>query len=144
MGLLDLYTLGRISCPTFCASFLMGKNRSHLDSLGSSGTTAFWTKELPAVLTTFALVSVGWVFFRAESLHHAYRVFLGLISTNHVEFPLWSSFDWAWAGLYICIMIVIEFLGRNHEHPCKSTQFYFLSLVALFVLNPSCNPSLWG
>ncbi|HCE84586.1 MAG TPA: membrane-bound O-acyltransferase family protein [Bacteroidetes bacterium] len=99
--------------------FLMGKNRSHLDSLGSSGTTVFWTKELPAVLTTFILVAVGWVFFRAESIHHAYRVFLGLKSTNYVDFPLWSSFDWAWVGLYISIMIVIEFLGRNHEHPLQ-------------------------
>ena len=112
----------------------MGKNRSHLDSLGSSGTAAFWIKELPAVLTTFALVAIGWVFFRAESINHAYQVFLGLTSTAYVDFPMWSSFDWAWVGLYASIMFFIEFWGRKHEHPLQGLNIPIFFRWALYLL----------
>ena len=122
----------------FVPLFYTGKNRSHLNSLGGSGAIVFWTKELPAVIVTFVLVAFGWVFFRAESLTHAGNILVSLANNNYVGFPLWSIYDWAWVGLYISFMVLIEFMGRNNDHPLQilriPTVFRWLLYLILSLL----------
>lgn len=70
---------GAFHALLFVPLFLMGENRKYKGTyLGASGVPTL--KELVAVATTFLMVTLSWIFFRAEDLSHAMGYFSQLFS----------------------------------------------------------------
>ena len=91
----------------FVPVLLTGYNRKHTE-----GVASLW--DLPKVLATFTLVSLAWVFFRAESLSEAITYFEGIFSFNlegETKFFVITAFVW------VSVMLFVDWLSRSGEIP---------------------------
>jgi alginate O-acetyltransferase complex protein AlgI len=99
-------------------------------------------RDLPAIITTFLLVTVAWVFFRATDLGHAIAYVQAMAAH-----ALWSP---GAVLLYIgrpemaliAAMVLIEWLRRTRQHPLQDLPFApaarwacYLSLVLVLLLH---------
>lgn len=62
----------------FLPSFIFKTNRKYTSSIIGENYLLPTPKELLQVGTTFILVTIGWVFFRSESLYHAWNYLSGM------------------------------------------------------------------
>ncbi|MFO7658956.1 MAG: MBOAT family O-acyltransferase [Bacteroidales bacterium] len=70
-------------------------------------------REISAIIITFILTLIAWVFFRAQSVSQAFY---------YIRQIAVLSFDKSESGLYsylylILILVIIEWINRRHEHP---------------------------
>lgn len=90
------------------------KNRRNLDTVAGDRLLPS-AREVAQMTMTFALISLTWIFFRAENLTHAWsylnRMAIGsLLPWQHVQISSWLVISLAtWA--------LIDWLGRNREQP---------------------------
>lgn len=98
---------GGIHAALFIPIFLIGKNRTHLHE-GSHLIPSF--KEALKMVSTFTLVCIAWVFFRADSVGDAWGYLGGLFKN-----PLLPR-NFAWLGYDIRIALILflglEWIGR--------------------------------
>ena len=94
----------------FLPLILLGKSKRYKDS------PLIW-KQLPQMLLTFLLVTIGWIIFRAPSLAEAWDVVCNICSGT-----LWSApyilpmQEMLFLVIGIVIMIGVEWLQRNEDH----------------------------
>jgi len=94
----------------FLPLLITNRNRRHLDAIASRFPGPV---EVLLILRTFLLVTLAWVFFRAESVGDAFAYFQGIASPSLLSKPdLPSKF----LLLEIALMVAIEWLGRHGEH----------------------------
>lgn len=70
-------------------------------------------KEALQLIVTFLLATFAWIFFRAESIHHAYHYIKDIFSSK-----LWAVPE-IYSGtilLFLFIFIIIEWLGRERNY----------------------------
>lgn len=100
-------TWGGIHAALFIPIFLIGKNRTHLHE-GEHLLPSF--KEVFQMISTFALVCMAWVFFRADTIGDAWGYLSGIIVN-----PLMPK-NFAWFGYDIRIALILfiglEWIGR--------------------------------
>ncbi len=130
----------------FLPSLLLGRNRKYLNPVGYE-TTIQGVLNLLLILKTFLLVSMAWVFFRAENLTHAFsyfeNMFVGLINYSaYIEFL--NFFAWKVDHvimLLIFLFLVVEWLGRKRKYAIEfifsKSKFlryssYLLILILIF------------
>ena len=69
------------------------------------------------MLYTFALVTLAWVFFRAENLSHALGYLRGIFSRSILQVPhIVSKTNWVLVLFLIIVMVVAEWIGRENQH----------------------------
>jgi len=68
-------------------------------------------------LLTFALTVFAWIFFRAESIDHAFSYISGIFSPHFFQLPA-LFFNQAATHIYILlpVFLIIEWLGREGEY----------------------------
>ncbi|MDO4763891.1 MAG: MBOAT family O-acyltransferase [Flavobacteriaceae bacterium] len=104
-------------------SIIMKTNRNNLDVVAENNIFPS-IKELLQMGTTFLLITISWVFFRAESLTHAVDYIGRMIATYNVGvgYP-YKLLDGDFSiFVFIFIMISFEWMMRNKPH-----SFYFNS-----------------
>lgn len=95
------------------------------------------------MLLTFALVVLGWIIFRAESIGDAWGIFCGMLHPGSVK-ALYRFFileELQGAGLFATLMLVVEWMQRKKEHGLvmdKSVPRYvryaiYISLLILLI-----------
>lgn len=104
--------------------FLQLTNRSKLNSVVVAEKRLLPSfKELFQMLLTFALVTLAWIFFRADSLSHAYHyiidLFTGLTKANSLH-ELQMVLQWKHNYSYVLfffltVLFGVEWLGRNRS-----------------------------
>lgn len=102
---------GGIHAALFIPIFLIGKNRSHLHE----GDHFFPTiKEVFQIASTFIMVCVAWVFFRADTVGDAWGYLSGLF-VNPL-FP--NNFNWFGYHLRVALVffLVLEWTGRSQTN----------------------------
>lgn len=122
---------------------LLGKaNRKHLGPV-AEGRILPRFEEFIQIVFTFLLVIFGWIFFRANSISHAFDYIVGIFNG---KFFVWYEFDDLWrillAGLLILFFIVLEWIGRNNQYAIEKTflnrkkiwrlAFYYLIVFLIF------------
>lgn len=94
----------------FLPLILLGKSKRYKDS------PLVW-KQLPQMLITFVLITIGWIIFRAPSLSEAWDVCCNICSGT-----LWSApyvlpmQEMLFLAIGIVVMIGVEWLQRNEDH----------------------------
>jgi alginate O-acetyltransferase complex protein AlgI len=103
---------GAIHAFMFLPLMFLNLNRKNIDVVASNS----WLprpRELFGIGITFFVTCIAWVFFRADSLSHAYGYIAGIFSFSNFElaapqglFPL----------LFIALLLTVEWLQRRKQH----------------------------
>ena len=125
----------------FLPLILLGKNRKYTDEV-ASGRLLPTLKELVQMVLTFALVTIGWVIFRAPSIDQALLFFHNPTDNPDLLVP------WV-AVVFAGVMFVIEWTTRHRSHGLdlgavrqpwiRAIIYYFLVTVTLLLSVPSEN-----
>jgi D-alanyl-lipoteichoic acid acyltransferase DltB (MBOAT superfamily) len=107
----------------FLPLILLGKNRKYTDTAGE-GKLFPSGKELLQIGITFILVAFGWIFFRAENIHHAWSYISEIFSSSLFTMP---EFLYKRHTLLIFILIFIcmavEWIGRENQYALEKLKF---------------------
>jgi len=104
---------GFLNAIYFIPLFIFKINRSNLDTYGR-GTLFKLFRDTGLILTTFALTCIAWIFFRAQSLEHAFGYIIGIfnqfdINNNLIDIPFYLWF-------MIAYLIVVDFFNRQSDY----------------------------
>jgi hypothetical protein len=122
---------------------LLGKNRKYTNTV-AEGKILPNIKEVFQIGLTFGLVVLGWIFFRAENITHAWSYISGIFSASllSIKIPFIIDPQVKYLVFFIPVFILTEWIGRNNRYAleklllgrksCIRHLFYFV--LALFVI----------
>jgi D-alanyl-lipoteichoic acid acyltransferase DltB (MBOAT superfamily) len=115
---------GLLNACYFLPLLLTKKNRNNLDVVAEN--KHFPTlREFVKIVMTFSLTVFAWIFFRANSMTHAYEYIENIFS--HTIFELPNNFGGI-PAIYTCFMIVIliciEWNGRRNQYGMEKLFLY--------------------
>ncbi len=117
---------GSIHALLFLPLFVSGKNRKFLDASIADKTLFPSLQECAQVIITFFMVTFSWIFFRAESLTHAWG-YLKLIFFNTKIHSYTHPLGYRMLDYFIVIIVFIiyEFcIRKNERNPFISKSRY--------------------
>ncbi|GHT77889.1 hypothetical protein AGMMS50262_19950 [Bacteroidia bacterium] len=106
---------GAFHAVLFLPLILQNKNRKYTDTVAENRIFPS-LKELFQMLVTFALVVIGWVFFRAESIHQALEYLSGICSSSLFGLPHTQPHIPISIYLFIMLLLGVEWAQRNKQH----------------------------
>jgi len=140
---LTFITWGVLHALYFMPLLLAKTNRRYL-TIVAPGKLLPTLRETVQMLATFSLVTFAWIFFRADSLTHAFK-YIGTIFSRSL-FTVPSFYVAANAKitiLLLAVFLVIEWLGREHQYAIEKLDttftkpvriaFYYAIVAALFL-----------
>jgi len=130
---------GILNAIYFLPLFIAGKNRNHLEIVGSQ--TKVTLSDILNILVTFGLTTLAWVFFRAESIPKAITYLSGIFSPS--LFSNVSDYRSKDLILLIFFFMAIEWMGRKDNYaiqtiglqwkrPLRTVFYYFLLFLVIW------------
>lgn len=129
---------GALNALYFMPLLLANKNRNHLEIV-AQGKTLPSLLEIFQMGSTFLLAVLAWVFFRAESMAHAWEYLSEIFSRSLISIP---EIRPTYLFLLIALFLAIEWAGREHKYALEGWgakinrpmryAFYYLLIVAIF------------
>lgn len=116
---------GLLNALFFLPLLLRNTNRKNLDIV-AQGKLLPSIKDVSKMLLTFLLVTLGWVFFRAENIHQAFSYISRMCSTSFFSPPEIVSPKLL---VLIPLFILIEWLGREQKYAIANIEFKWNKLV---------------
>ncbi len=120
----------------FIPSFILKNNRKNINSIVGQHNILPTILELYQVITTFILVTIGWVFFRSQNIQNSLNYLSkGLEFDNNFDYPSNNIL------VYLTILIIVEWNGRYDERdvlgkvPKKLTFMTLLIIISLIIIN---------
>jgi D-alanyl-lipoteichoic acid acyltransferase DltB (MBOAT superfamily) len=111
---------GALNAVYFLPLLLLNKNRINLGVV-AQGKFLPSIKEFVGMTTTFGLTVFAWIFFRADSLGHAWNYISGIFLPTLFMKPEIKPHDKT-IGLII-LFLIIEWLGREQEYALERLRF---------------------
>lgn len=97
-------------------SILFKTNRKNLDVV-AEGKLIPSLRELFNMMLTFGLTVFAWIFFRADSIHHAFSYISGIFTSSLFEVPSFTGRKEAFiTTVLIIFFLIIEWLGRENNY----------------------------
>lgn len=107
---------GVLNAVYFLPLLLSNNNRNNLDVVAQDRYLPT-LKELGKVLLTFGLTVFAWIFFRADSLDHAFSYIAEMLSSSLFSIPKFIGFGAAITTLMlVAIFVLVEWRGRQSQH----------------------------
>jgi alginate O-acetyltransferase complex protein AlgI len=107
---------GALNALYFMPLLLMGKNRDNLEIV-AKGRLLPSLREVGAMLTTFSLTVLAWIFFRAESPGHAIEYISGILSPSLFSVPKFVGISKALPVMVLLIFFLyVEWIGREQKY----------------------------
>jgi len=107
---------GALNALYFLPLLVTGNNRNNLDIV-AAGRKLPTLRETGAMLLTFSLTLLAWIFFRAENMSHAISYLGGIFSPSLFTLPDFPGMRNAVITmLLIIIFLSIEWKGREHQY----------------------------
>ena len=132
---------GFLNALYFLPLLLAKRNRTNLDVVAQDSKLPS-IKELVQMGLTFGLTVIAWVFFRAESVTHAFTYLKGLFSTSLLTLPTIRPTNLL---VLILFFIVIEWIGRRQHYAIEILllkqsrgirwAFYMIIIAMVFVFS---------
>ncbi len=102
-------TWGLYHALLFVPLILLGRTKAYTG-------TATW-KQIPQILLTFALATLGWIIFRAPSISEAWLFIAGICSNTFFTMPnILSPTIFIPKVIALCALIFVEWKNRDKEH----------------------------
>lgn len=136
---------GLLNALYFIPLLVTNKNRTNLDTV-ASGKTLPTVNELLLMSSTYLLVAISWIFFRADSVTIAldYIKKIILINTNGgFQYLTIERYSIELVGLLLAF-ILLEWHSREHDHPYFGKRKNFkiaLTLIGLILFGTYSNTS---
>lgn len=137
---------GALNALYFLPLLLTGNNRTYLEPV-AKGKLFPNTKEFSSIILTFTLVTLAWIFFRADNMGHAFRYISEIFSESFFISPYFpDSLPLLSTTLLLLSFIAVEWLGRESQyaiqkffpsHKIVRWAFYYLILILIFVFGGS-------
>lgn len=125
---------GFLNAIYFLPLLLAKRNRQYLDIVAQDRFLPTF-KECIQIITTFFLTVMAWIFFRAESMVHAFQYLKGIANSSLFNVPTIRPTD---LFILIALFICMEWIGRRHEFPIKhifsSNRFLRWSIYCVLIL----------
>jgi len=121
---------GLINALYFLPLLLLGKNRQNTNTV-AEGRILPSIQELFQMGTTFALATLAWIFFRADSISQAFSYIEHIFSKSLISIPKGSN-----AKLILpllLIMILVEWLQRDKQHGLDFNNRNIQSFVKIII-----------
>lgn len=103
---------GGIHALLFVPSFILGSNRKGFNQWNISNINLSIVTDLFRVLGVFLLVTLAWVFFRANNIEHAVNYLLASWDNYDLKFNLLNPYDNQGIfieNIYLLILLIIEY-----------------------------------
>ncbi|KAA6331043.1 Peptidoglycan O-acetyltransferase [termite gut metagenome] len=120
----------------FLPLLLLGKNRKYTNTV-AAGRLLPSFKEIIQMLSTFLLVVVGWVIFRAENIAQAWDYLCRMFSSSLFTFPDRGRSP----IIYILILLAVEWIQRDKQHALqidnvkyRAVRWGICLLIALYTI----------
>ncbi|MBL6876189.1 MAG: MBOAT family protein [Chitinophagales bacterium] len=130
---------GALNAIYFLPLLLLNKNRSNLDIAGKGGLFPK-AREVFEMMGTFGLTVIAWIFFRADSLGHAFSYIQGIFTESLFRMPTILP---KLVLALLAFFLVIEWVGREGEFALNQLLLkwnrmirwsFYLIIVAMIVL----------
>jgi alginate O-acetyltransferase complex protein AlgI len=108
---------GALNALYFIPLMLAKRNRQHTDQVAESTFLPSF-RELFQMLLTFGLTTIAWIFFRAESLSHAFNYLHVMFSKTLFRAP--EMMPWEQL-IMIGLLVAVEWIQRKKQH---ALEFY--------------------
>jgi D-alanyl-lipoteichoic acid acyltransferase DltB (MBOAT superfamily) len=111
---------GLLNALFFIPLYILNINRTHLEIV-AKGKLFPSIKEFLAICTTFCMVTLAWIFFRAESVRQAFDYIKRMFSASLFKAPdtqafVQSKINIVLMLLLIAFLLVTEWLGRENHY----------------------------
>lgn len=113
----------------FLPSFIFNTNRKYTTSIIAQNTLLPSPKELIQVITTFLLVTIGWVFFRSETILDAFNYINKMILEINIPKSNRSVIH------YVIILIILDFIKRKNERLNSYFSNHFNYVDSLYLIS---------
>ena len=127
----------------FLPSFIFNTNRKYTASIIAENTLLPKPKEIIQIGTTFIVVTIGWVFFRSDTLEDSFIFLYKMI----FEFDI--NLSRAYGLLYIILLTTLDYMIRTNERNIIFTKnklannslfiLFIISIVLLFFKETSAD-----
>ena len=125
-----VFVLGVLYSILFLLSFIFNTNRKHTNSIIGKNTILLTPKEFLQVGNTFILVTIGWVFFRSESLLVSFDYLSKMFFNLDIPYSHMSKIP------LVIMFIIIEWFYRFDERNLriKSKFALIVELIYFFAI----------
>lgn len=130
---------GFLNALYFIPLLLTNNNRNHIEIV-AQGRKLPTVKEFFQMIVTFALAVFAWIFFRANSLTHAFGYIGGIFTKSLFSKPTIMPLSIILLTLFF---ILIEWMGRENQYALQKfgfkwprfvrISFYYLLIIFIFV-----------
>ncbi len=138
---------GMVNAIYFLPLLLLNRNRNNLGIVGQ-GQYLPSIRECLSMLITFTLVSLAWIFFRAENIGHAMRYLSVIFSRSLFTIPSFTDRRFALVSLIlVMIFLIVEWFGRKKSYAIAHIgsnwfkpmrwAFYYILITAIFIFSDS-------
>ncbi|WP_310586875.1 MBOAT family O-acyltransferase [Dyadobacter aurulentus] len=110
---------GAINALFILPSIVLKTNRRNMETV-AQGKLLPSFRELIAMGTTFSITVLAWIFFRAESLKHAFSYIAGIFSGSFTRSP---QSGYRLILMLIVPFMIIEWLGRENNYALEKLGF---------------------
>lgn len=111
---------GLLNAIYIMPSMFMGTNRVNLDIV-AKGKIFPSVKEILQMFLTFMLTVFAWIFFRANSVTHAFDFIRNIFKETLFAKPDFEAIDFKWSlFIFLLLFFVIEWFGREHNFALES------------------------
>jgi D-alanyl-lipoteichoic acid acyltransferase DltB (MBOAT superfamily) len=105
---------GLLHAIFFLPLLLSQKNRTYLEIVAQDSSLPS-LRETASMLSTFALVTFAWIFFRAETPGQAFAIISEIFSKSVFTIPV-VEFKIIWIVGLLAMFIVVEWVGRKNQY----------------------------
>ena len=97
---------GGIHALLFIPSFILGTNRKHLEDTDINKSWLYYSKNALQIALNFSVVTIAWIFFRANSITDAF-LYIGKINSLKIDaISFINIYDW----LLVISLFVLDFV----------------------------------
>lgn len=128
---------GLLNALFIMPSIVLNTNRTNLDIVARGRLLPGW-RDFFSILLTFALTLFAWIFFRSDSLTHAFQYLSGIFSASLFSIPEYKP---KVLLLLIAVFIAIEWMGREEQYAIARLEykmpatvrwgFYYAAVIAI-------------
>ena len=126
---------GLLNAIYFLPLLLLNKNRNNSDIV-ATGRLLPTLKEFFQIISTFALTTFAWIFFRSSNLASAFQYISEIFSKTIFEKPIIIDIK---LSIALLIFLIFEWLGREYVHPLQiftqgTSKFFRWSIYYILIL----------
>lgn len=114
---------GASNALLFLPLILKEKNRKYVDVVSRKSNIPSF-KEFGQIVLTFLLVSLMWIFFRADNINDAFLIFSNIFSIELFSIPYYLGIGFSkYLYVFLLIFILIEWVGRRKSFAIEQEFF---------------------